>query len=464
MINTMSATKMAESVKSKQISSEELLKAHYAHIQKVNPQINAIIQFADQEECLKQARFADEQVSKKGPLGKLHGVPITIKDCIKVKGLAASLGCKMPQLVKSEQDSTIAARLRAEGAIILGFTNVPEMLICTETDNIIYGQTKNPYNLARTPGGSSGGCAAILAAAGSAFSIGSDAAGSIRWPAHCTGIAGLKPTHGLIPRTGGALGDAPGIFGPISTSGPMARYVEDLELGLSIIAGPDERDPLALPLQLLENNPKSLNQLKVAFFTDDGFATPSQDIQNAVRQAAHALKGDVASLEENRPHCLGWAFKLIWETVFLSGDRGQGVKGWVNFLGLKETSPLLKELISQAETHEFSIADLRMRLSEMDVFRIEMKAFMQNYDILLSPVAATTAKSHGRAHKEIRDLSYVMAHNITGWPVAVVRIGSSDEGLPIGIQIVGKPWQDKLVLNVAKHLESIFGGWQAPQM
>lgn len=457
-----SATSLAKSIRLKEISCQEIMEEHFKHLKEINSKINALVCPVSKEECLKQAREADEKVRSGSPLGLFHGVPFTVKDCLKVKGLKSSFGCtgvyKNPAAI---EDATVVQRLKKEGAIVLGLTNVPEMLACFETDNDIYGQTKNPYDLSKTPGGSSGGCSSLIAAGGTPFSIGSDAGGSIRWPAHCTGIAGLKPTQRLVPSTGGAIGDGGGMFGMFGTAGPMARYVEDLEMGLSIMAGTDGLDPNALSASLLVSK-KDLSNMKIAFYTDDGFATPTQDIQECVEKTALALEKRGAKVVFQKPEGLENVFRLVWETVFLAGDRGEGLKQWLNFLGVHTPSRPLQEFLLQAEHCQFTISELRTRLQEMDLFRRKILSFMQPYDILLSPVAATTAKYHGSTFKEIRDFSYAMTHNLTGWPAAVVRCGTSHDGLPIGIQIAAKPWHDLWTLSVAKHLEEIFGGWQPP--
>ncbi len=457
-----SAAQMAEYIKQRKISSEELVKAHLEHIQKINPKINALTQAFDPNECLKKGRQADELVRSKSKLGKLHGVPLTFKDCLQVKGLICSCANKSLYGKTAREDATLVKRMKDEGAIVLGITNVPELTMSNETDNSIYGRTNNPYDLKRTSGGSSGGCAALIAAGGSPLSIASDSGGSIRWPSACTGIAGLKPTLGLVPITGNTIGTTPGIFSRVLAYGPLSRHVEDLFLALSIMAGPDGKDPNCLPRQTWEHTPKELKEVRVAYYTDDGFATPTKDIQETVRNASLALKKSVQAVEENRSSCLVNSYKLLWETVFLGGDRGEGIKTWLKYLGSLPISPLLDQFIKSSENCTFSVADLRMRLVETDQFRNEMLSFMDPYDILLTPVVATNAKPHGTGLKEIRDFSYVMAPNLTGWPAAVVRCGTSKEGLPIGVQIIGKSFEDLLVLKVAKHLENIFGGWRPP--
>ena len=206
------------------VSCREVVQAHLARIDEVNPALNALVQAADPQQCLTAADQADSRVARGAPVGRAHGLPVVVKDVMHVAGLECSGGSPVLRAT-AESDATAVSRLRAEGAIVLGLTNVPEMGRGGESNNNLYGRTNNPFDLSRTPGGSSGGSAALVSAGGAALSVGSDGGGSIRQPAHNTGIAGLKPTHGRIPRTGSVFGDAFGIFGPFNCYGPLARTV-----------------------------------------------------------------------------------------------------------------------------------------------------------------------------------------------------------------------------------------------
>lgn len=456
----LSATQLLELIKSQQISCEEVMRIHLERIQIINPVLNALVQRIDPKECLELARLKDRQIAQNLPLGKMHGLPIVIKDALLVKGLFCASGCKGLYKEKSLQDATIVSRLKEEGAIVLGLANVPELCRGGESNNPLYGQTKNPYDLLRTPGGSSGGVSAIVAAGGVSFGIGSDGGGSIRQPCHNTGIVGLKPTRGLVPITGSIGGDALGIFQPFVYYGPMARSVEDLFLGLSIISGLDGHDPNVAPVAISNPSDVVLKNLRIAYFTDDGVSTPTLEIQNIVKNAALSMKEDVLLVEENRPRCLGKTLKLLWEGIFLGGDRGKGFKKFLKLLGIENPEFELKEFVHQAEQVEFSVTDMRYRLVEMDSYRLEMLAFMEKYDLLITPAMPTPALPHGIGLKAISDFSYLMPFNITGWPAVVVRCGTSSEGLPIGVQVVAKPWCDHVALAVAKKLEEHFGGWK----
>src|SRR2546425_5503678 len=243
-----SATSLAQAIRGKLVSSQEVVEAYIHRIEAVNPQLNAIVQLTA-EAALAQAREADAAQARGEIKGPLHGVPITIKDSFDTEGVISTAGTKGRASYVPQQDATAVARMRAAGAILLGKTNLPELSLAYESDNLVYGRTNNPYDLSRTPGGSSGGEGAIIAAGGSPLGLGNDAGGSIRIPVHFCGIAGIKPTSGRVPRTGNFPGPG-GAFDMIWQPGPMARFVEDLSLALPIIAGVDGRDPSIVPVPL----------------------------------------------------------------------------------------------------------------------------------------------------------------------------------------------------------------------
>lgn len=445
------------------VSCREVVEAHLARIDAVNPALNALVEATDPQQCLTAADQADERIARGGPLGRLHGLPIVVKDVMHVAGLQCSGGSPVLRGPASE-DATAVARLRAEGAIVLGLTNVPEMGRGGESNNNVYGRTNNPFDLSRTPGGSSGGSAALVSAGGAALSVGSDGGGSIRQPCHNTGIAGIKPTHGRIPRTGSVFGDALGIFGPFNCYGPLARSVPDLYLGLSIMNGPDLRDPYAVPAPLGHPDDVDVAALRVATYLDDGISPPSDDVADVVSDAVRALTGVVGVVEHNAPPCLGRTMELLWESVFLGGDRGQGFEADLAAIGADNPSEELAEFLKQARRLDFSLSDARSRLTEIDIYRIEMLEFMADYDVIVGPAMPTAAKPHHHGLVEVRDFSHLMAHNLTGWPAAVVRCGTSKEGLPVGVQVVARPFQDATALAVAGRLEAALGGWRPPPL
>ena len=270
-----SATQQAKAVREKQISSEELVGACIKRIGEVNPKLNAVVQLLAQD-ALQQACEADKALAKGEIKGPLHGVPFTLKDAIETEGVICTAGTEGRASYVPKEDAAVVKRLRAAGGILLGKTNCPEFGWAWESDNLVYGRTNNPFDLSLSPGGSSGGESAIIAAGGSAFGLGSDAGGSVRFPAHCTGIASIKPTSGRVPRTGHFPGPG-GTLDALWQIGPLARYIEDLNAVLPIIAGIDWRDAAIVPMPLGDATRVDLKPLRVAFHTDNGIETPTQE-------------------------------------------------------------------------------------------------------------------------------------------------------------------------------------------
>lgn len=456
-----SATALARAIRAKEVSATEAVHAYLQRIAAVNPALNAVVQLCA-EAAQAEARAADAALARGQILGPLHGVPMTIKDSLDTAGVITTGGTQGRATFVPTQDAPVVARLHAAGAILLGKTNTPELTLGGETDNLIYGRTNNPYDLSRTPGGSSGGTAAIVAAGGAPFDIGSDTAASIRWPAHCCGIAGIMPTTGRVPRTGHIIPFGLGARDLLTQNGPMARFVEDLRLILPIICGPDWQDPAIVPMHLGDPAAVELTQLRAAVHTDNGIVTPTAAIQDAVRQAAQALTDTGMAVEEACPRALARSHTLAAALAAADG------RAWVQRLlanaGTTEVHPWLASNLSPAQG--MSVAEFTALLEEIDQFRSAMLAFMEHYDIILCPVNALPALPHGTWRDAFRQgaFSYTQAYNVTGWPGAVVRGGTSPEGLPIGVQIVTRPWREDVALAVAQYLEGAVGGWQRPPL
>lgn len=457
------ASQLIEAIKNERVSAVEVAQAFIERIQIINPKINAINQF-DPARILKEAKSADLAIKNKEKLGKLHGLPMTIKDTCHVSGFKCSKGFLGFFKAPSSFDATTVARLRAEGAIILGITNTPELLLSYETDNLIYGRTNNPYDLSRTPGGSSGGEAAIICAGGSPAGLGSDAGGSIRQPAHYSGICGHKPTQGMVPLTGNIPTNGPGLATQIFSMGPMSRHVEDLMLIMSVIAGPDKNDPHVPPVQTDFSKNVELHQLKIAYYYNNNQTIASPETVRTIDAVVEALRSKVALIQEDYPEPAKDIYRLHWETFVLGGDKGKGLKQLYTKFEQIEKSKLAEEFISSAEKCSFTTTQLRTRLLEVEQFRYNMMNFMKNYDLIISPVTATPARLHGETHSNIHDFSYVITHNLTGWPATVVPCGKSADGLPIGVQIAATPWNDHVCLSVAKKLQDIFGIFPIPEI
>ncbi|HEY9204975.1 MAG TPA: amidase [Candidatus Methanoperedens sp.] len=453
-----SATKLAKAIRAKEISSEEVVNAYLQRIEEVNPKLNAIVHL-QANEARNQARKADAALARGDLKGPLHGVPVTIKDNLDVKGMISTSGTRGRSSFVPDQDATIVVRLRATGAIILGKTNLPELGLAFESDNLVYGCTLNPYDLSRTPGGSSGGEAAIIAACGSPLGLGNDMGGSIRLPSHFCGIAGIKPTAGRVPLTG----HFPLPFGhliPLWQAGPMARFVEDLILTLPIIAGVDWRDPAVIPMPFGDPGEVELNNLRAAFYTDNGIMPPTPEIVEVVRKTAQVLSDAGMVVTEAMPDGIEHSFELF--NALFEADGGDDLEKVLEGAGTAEMHPWIKAIIEECHAKVRSSAEFGGLMLQWDMFRSTMLSFMENYDLIICPVCACPAMLHGTSFEKFPAFSYTMTYNLTGWPAAVVRAGTSSEGLPIGVQIVARPWREDVALAVAQYIEKVLGGWQPP--
>jgi amidase len=388
---------------------------------------------------------------------------MTIKDSIETAGVACTGGAKGRAAFVPAKDATAVARLRAAGAILIGKTNLPELSLAYETDNTVYGRTNNPYDLSRSPGGSSGGEAAIIAAGGSPFGLGADMAGSIRLPSHFCGIAGIKPTTDRVPRTG----HFPRFGGALSALyqiGPMARFVEDLGLTLRIIAGVDWHDPSVVPMPWAEPQAVDTKRLRVAFHTDNGISPPNPDTIAVVVSTAKALSETVMAVEEARPEGIEQTNDL--RNALIGADGGARIQELARMVGIKEMHPLLQRRQTKIRSKMLSAAEFGLVLERWDDFRSTMLSFFQEYDAILCPVNPNPAFLHGASleNEVYNSFSYTRTYNLTGWPSVVVRAGTSAEGLPIGVQVVARPWREDVALAIAQYIETARGGWQRPPL
>ena len=455
----LSGTEQARLIRNGEVSSTELVEAHLERIEQVNPCLNAVVEVLVKS-AQKTAESVDRQLAQGAKLGPLAGVPFSIKDSIEVAGTvctAGTLGLKSAP--PSTRDATLVARLRAAGAIPIARTNLPDLLFAFESDNLIYGRTNNPYDLSRTCGGSSGGEAALIAACGSPFGLGSDAAGSVRLPAHFCGIAGIKPTSGRLPRTG----HVPPVGGWIETLwqiGPMARRVEDLCALMPLLAYPDglDRTVIAMP----NGHPEAVRiaDLRIAFFTDNGIVPADPETITVVQRAAAALANEVRTMDERRPPGIEESYEH--EMRLIGPDGGDGLRAFLEHVGSTRTHPLLEGWLAKLEPYRTTVTGFTQYWADLDQFRARMLAFLGDYDAILSPVCAHAALPHGTSIDEgiFHGFSYTMTHNLTGWPAAVVRCGQTASGLPIGVQIAAHPWREDVALRIASRLEELFGGWQ----
>ena len=458
-----SAKSMAQAVRDKEVSAVELVEAHLGRIEEVNSALNAVVQLAA-ERARAEAVEADAALARGESKGALHGVPFTLKDSIDTEGIITTGGTLGRKDFVPDADATVTARLRAAGGILLGKTNTPELTYAGETDNLVYGRTNNPFDLSRAPGGSSGGAGAIVCCGGAAFDIGSDTGGSVRGPAHYCGITGIKPNSGRVPRTGHIVPHSFGAVDSLTQNGPMARYVEDLALILPIISGPDWNDPAIVPVPLGDPADVDIGGLRVCFYTDNGLRTPTAEIVAAVRAAAAALSDTGATVEEDLPSAIPDNPEI---SNMLSRGNGQaGARRLLAKYGTTETHEWMTRLLEKASENVVPVGEYTAVLEQVDAYRSAMLGFMERYDVIVCPVAAFAALPHGESMTDENrtGIGYTATYNITGWPSTVVRGGTSPDGLPIGVQVVARPWREDVSLAVAQYLEGALGGWQRPPM
>jgi len=453
-----SAASLAAAIRNREISSRELIDAHLDHIASTNPPLNAVV-LVMAEQARAEAVAADEALAKGDMKGPFHGVPMSVKDAWEVAGVPSTGGTLGRKKFIPEHDATVIARMRAAGAIPIAMTNLPELSFAFESDNLVHGRTNNPYNAARTCGGSGGGGGAAIASGMSPLEIGADTGGSIRLPSHFNGIAGIRGTTGRCPMTG-YFPPSLGWIRMLTDAGPMARSVEDLELALPIIAGPDFIDPGVQNVPLRDPRAVAVKGLRVAVHTENGIMPARSDVAATVRKAAQALAGAGAIVEEKVPTGIAQCFEIFMGLA--TADGGAGIRAALAMAGTKEVHPLISGFLDMAQGEKTALF-FEGLLIALDRYRSAMLGFFQNYDLIVCPVNALPALEHGTSPDLFPAFSYTIAHNLTGWPGATVRCGTSDEGLPIGIQCVAHPWREDVALAAVKHLEAALGGYQRPQ-
>jgi Asp-tRNA(Asn)/Glu-tRNA(Gln) amidotransferase A subunit family amidase len=459
LLTDLPASALAQLILQKKLSPVEVIEAYLLRIEQINPKINAFV-CVDAERARAQAKSAETALMRGVESKPLLGVPISIKACIDVQGLPCEAGSRLRDGFVASQDATLVARLKNAGAIVIGNTNTPELLMAYHTDNLLQGRTNNPWDLSRTPGGSSGGEAASIASGMSAAGIGSDGGGSIRVPAHFCGICGLKPTPGRIPATG-HYPPCGGPFSLIGVVGPMARTVEDLQLLLAVTAGYDPGDPVSAPVPLGTTDEFQAKKLRIGYYEEDGYSSPTRETRIAVQAAANALQDAGFEVEPFRPDGLDQAREL-WSVIFV--DASAMVLNSMVEEREHEISANTKQFLTMArERPPLTGNRLLSTLTERDRLRSHLLAQMEQFPILLSPVCAIPAFRHqdgGWGPTYVSDylqtMTYSQHYNLLGNPAAVVPVGKSPEGLPIGVQIIGRPYKENEILAVASVLEHRF--------
>lgn len=504
----LSARAIAGRIADGRISAVEVVEAHIDRIQRVDPDLNAVV-VERFESARREARATDERADRGEPLGALHGVPITVKECFDVAGLPTTGGVPGWRDNRADADSPLVARLREAGAILLGKTNVPELLLYVETDNPLHGRTNNPWRPDRSPGGSSGGEGAIIAAGGSALGIGTDLGGSIRLPAHACGIHGLKPTAGRLTIRG-TFDELllPGQEAIPDAAGPLARHVEDLTLAMRVLVGQGhDPDPRVPPVPWLEPDQVPVEDLRVGYYTDDGFLRPAPALRRAVEEAAAALEAEGLEVREFRPPGVGDAMRLFFgllssdgaawaREVLGSGKHDRRIRDTIRLArlpaalrapvtvalrvaGQRRLATAIRSMGARSARAYVELVSARAR------YRDEFLAGLdsEGIDVLLCPPSAHPALTHGASYYLTLVASYTMLYNLLDLPAGVVaatRVSSDEEsdrepgydivertarkveecsaGLPVGVQVAARPWREDLVLRVMSVLEGHFRG------
>lgn len=458
------AGELARWIKEKRVSASEVVAAHLERIRAVQPQLNAFVD-VDADRAMDQARAVDTSKATTGDK-PLLGVPVSIKSSIDVAGLRCAAGTKLRADYVAASDAPLVARLKNAGAIVLGNTNTPEVLMAYETNNTLYGRTSNPWDLERSAGGSSGGESAAIAAGCVVAGVGSDGGGSIRVPAHFTGICGLKPTPGRIPATQ----HFPQCVGPsamLGVVGPMARTIADLKIMLAVMSGYDAGDPMSADFVPPEGqyDPK---RCRIACLSDSALGKVSAETRAALYAAAAALERAGCMVEEFTPAGLEEAEEL-WRVLFCE----LGAMLVRQFVGDRtdQLSPMLKGFLATFPgepplTGERLIDTLIRR----DLLRARFLEQIKAMPVLLTPVSTGPAFRHGEGGwtradpaNYLETMRFTQWFNLLGFPGVVVPVSKSAEGLPIGVQVVGRPHEEEVALEVAALVEREFG-FKAPPM
>lgn len=498
----LSATALAAHIAQGNISSVEAVAAHIARIEQVNPALNAVV-VERYDEARAEARQADERRALGEPLRPLHGVPITIKECLDLAGYPSTCGLQSRAGVPATQDDPYVARMRQAGAIILGKTNVAQVLLYIESDNPVYGRTNNPWNVGRTPGGSSGGQAAIIAAGGSPLGLATDIGGSIRVPATFCGIAGLKPTAGRTPDSG-RFSVPIGERAIVSQVGLLARDVDDVALGLEIING-GANPPVEPPMPLGDPATVDISRLRVAYYADDGTLAVAPAVRRAVVEAAGILAGQGAQVTEWRPPDVPQAMDIFFGV--LSADGGRGAKallkgnkkdpriaqlvflagqsrptlsalaGLLRLAGQRSSATMLRSFGHGDTLHYWRLVEAQMAYQERFARALDIDDGGP-FDIIICPACSLPAFPHGASKDLVVAGGYAVLYNVLGYPTGVVpvtRVRPNEEstrkrsadailkaarkaeqgsaGLPIGVQVVARPWREHVALAAMRIIQ-----------
>lgn len=463
----MSAKKLAALIRARGVSPMEVVETYLRRTEEMNPQLNAVVTLAP--DVIERAREAEDSIMRGGEVGILHGIPLTVKDTIETRDLKTTSGSLLRAKYLPADDAPAVARLKAAGAIILGKTNVPEMAIPYECDNAIFGRTNNPHDMSKTSGGSSGGEAAAISACLSPAGLGSDLSGSIRVPAHFCGIVGLKPTVGRVPSDG----HFPPATGPLSLGavvGPMARYIEDLSLLLNVLTEFNGVESVSSTVEKpsLGNALTDIRGWRVASYLNENSGAVTEETWQAMHAAMRALNEAGFIIEDVEPPGLGQA-SALWTALFSRASMIQLHDAYAGE-GEKAGAVVRTVLASADKSSSPSFEEFAAAWAERDALRFALVKWMTRTPLIIAPVGACPAFEHGARRVKVGDeemsifraFDYSRAANVLGLPSVAVPAGRSREGLPIGVQIIGRPFEEKAVLAAASVIEATLGGWVQP--
>ncbi len=476
-IGFRTALELAELVRDKAMSSVELTSYFIDRIGRYDERLNAVV-VRDFDRALESARNADRAIAREEALGPLHGVPMTIKESYNIAGLPTTWGIPAFADNVADSDAVVVSHLKAAGAHFMGKTNVPFALSDFQSYNDLYGTTNNPWNLGRTPGGSSGGTAVALAAGLTALDCGSDIGGSIRNPAHFCGVYGHKPTWGIVPREGHSLG--PGSTPvQLAVSGPLARSAEDLDLALRIVAGPSRLNEPGWQLSLPEARASSLDELRVAVWPTDNVSPVDQPIVDRIQ--------DIADLLARRGATVSDAARPAF-------DAQDANNTYLSLLWARWGSPVPDDVYeaNRSTAARYSVDDMSTEAvsargavmtyrdwlgysDEQNRIQTLWKAFFEDWDILLCPIAVTTAFPHDHSPQDQRTLDvngtevpyleqifWAGLANLGNLPGTVFPTGLSEDELPIGVQALGAEFDDRTTIEFARLMSRELGGFRPP--
>jgi amidase len=470
-----SALQAAEAIRNKEVSSVELTRHVFERIERYNPTINAFA-YQLKEEALVRARKADEAISRKEDLGVFHGVPVHVKESFAVAGYPCTWGMPVLKDSKALRNAAVVDRLLGAGAVLIGATNVPVNLSDWQSHNPIYGTTNNPWDLKRTPGGSSGGSAAAVAAGLGYISVGTDIGGSIRVPASFCGIYGHKPTLDLVSQQGhgpGGISTPPGFSTLLAVAGPMARSANDLLAALKVLGGPEGWDAKAWKWELPPARGQELTEFRVGYVLDDPIAPPAPDVRVVLEKALENLARAGVKLKPGwpagvQPSALLDTYRYLLFAFFINMSPPEA-KQALRQQFEKLAGPDAAEALSSFSRWQ---AENLRRLG----FRACWQAYFNEVDVFLSPVTFTAAFHHDHSRPQemraiataagprnyMEGLNWISSATLTGCPATVAPVGRTDEGLPVGIQIMGPYWEDATAIRFADLLAQEMGGFASP--